>query len=216
MEVQQLDLSPSVLHQFVNELRDKDYQHHKPLFRKNLERIGELLAYELSKDLNYKATTIKTVLGTKSSLTLEAQPVIVSILRAGLALHQGLLNYFDHANHGFISANRVKHQQDISIELGYKSLPNINQKTLVLADPMLATGHSMVECLKLLLDHYSPSFIHIVVVVAAPEGIAYLNDQLKHVPVKLWVASCDQKLDKNAYIVPGLGDAGDLAYGIKE
>ena len=216
MQVKILDQTPSILHQFLNEIRDDDYQKNNHLFRNNLKRIGEVMAYEISKSLVFEPKTITTVLGKKESVDFSCQPVIISILRAGLALHQGFLNYFDHAENGFISANRINKNGEISIELAYKSLPNINHKTLIIADPMLATGHSMVESLQQLLSNHSPTQIHIATVVAAPEGVDYLKQKFNNLPITLWVASKDKQLNEKAYIVPGLGDAGDLAYGTKQ
>lgn len=216
MQVKILDQKPSILHQFLNEIRDDDYQKNNHLFRNNLKRIGEVMAYEISKSLVFEPKTITTVLGKKDSVDFSCQPVIISILRAGLALHQGFLNYFDHAENGFISANRINKNGEISIELAYKSLPNINHKTLIIADPMLATGHSMVESLQQLLSNHSPTQIHIATVVAAPEGVDYLKQKFNNLPITLWVASKDKQLNEKAYIVPGLGDAGDLAYGTKQ
>ena len=216
MQVKILDQTPSILHQFLNEIRDDNYQKNNHLFRNNLKRIGEVMAYEISKSLVFEPKTITTVLGKKESVDFSCQPVIISILRAGLALHQGFLNYFDHAENGFISANRINKNGEISIELAYKSLPNINHKTLIIADPMLATGHSMVESLQQLLSNHSPTQIHIATVVAAPEGVDYLKQKFNNLPITLWVASKDKQLNEKAYIVPGLGDAGDLAYGTKQ
>lgn len=216
MQVKILDQTPSILHQFLNEIRDDNYQKNNHLFRNNLKRIGEVMAYEISKSLVFEPKTIATVLGKKESVDFSCQPVIISILRAGLALHQGFLNYFDHAENGFISANRINKNGEISIELAYKSLPNINHKTLIIADPMLATGHSMVESLQQLLNNHSPTHVHIATVVAAPEGVDYLKQKFNNLPITLWVASKDNQLNEKAYIVPGLGDAGDLAYGTKQ
>ncbi|QSS97055.1 uracil phosphoribosyltransferase [Psychroflexus sp. ALD_RP9] len=216
MQIKILDQTPSILHQFVNEIREENYQKNAHLFRNNLKRIGEIMAYEISRSLAFEPKTIKTVLGDKKSINLVSQPVIISILRAGLALHQGFLSYFDHAENGFISANRINNNGKIIIDLAYKSLPNINNKTLIIADPMLATGHSMVKSLQQLLSNHSPTHIHIATVVAAPEGISYLKQNFSNLPVTLWVASKDDHLNEKAYIIPGLGDAGDLAYGPKQ
>jgi uracil phosphoribosyltransferase len=174
------------------------------------------MAYELSKILPYKKVEIQTPLGIKNTTEIDADLVLCPILRAGLPLHNGFLNYFDHAENSFVSACRYHPNNDdeFEIRVEYQAISDLNNKTVLLLDPMLATGQSIVAVHKKLVENASPTEIHIVVVIAAPEGIAYLE---KNLPANchLWVASLDEKLNEKNYIVPGLGDAGDLAYGSK-
>lgn len=214
MIVKILDKNPSILTGFLNEIRDKAIQNDRLRYRRNIERIGEIMAYEVSQLLHYKQSQIETVLGVKQTHQLQDEVVICSILRAGLALHEGILNYFDKSDSGFISANRVNTDAGIKVDLAYKSLPNMDDKTLLLVDPMLATGISMLESIKELQKINQPKQIHILVVVAAPEGVQHLQDHLDD-SIHLWVASMDDGLNEKSYIIPGLGDAGDLAYGTK-
>lgn len=185
-------------------------------FRKNIERIGEIMAYELSKTLDYKPVAVQTPLGLKQTTTLADHVVLCSILRAGLALHQGFMNFFDEAENGFVSAYRHHYNQDDAFEIlvEYQAAPSFQDKNLILIDPMLATGQSIVAVLNQLHLEQKPKEIHIAVVIAAPEGIAYLE---AHLPKEchLWVAALDERLNEKNYIIPGLGDAGDLAYGSK-
>lgn len=185
-------------------------------FRRNIERIGEVMAYEMSKDLHYRDVEIQTPLGIKKTTEIADSLVLCSILRAGLPLHLGFLNYFDDAENGFVSAYRYHYDNDdkFEIRVEYQAVPHIADKNLLLIDPMLATGQSMVAVFEKLIQKGAPKEVHIAVVIAAPEGIAYLE---KHLPdyCHLWVAVRDEKLNEKNYIVPGLGDAGDLAYGNK-
>jgi len=185
-------------------------------FRRNIERIGEIMAYELSKQLHYKTIEIQTPLGIKQTTEIKDQLVLCSVLRAGLPLHLGFLNYFDNAENGFVSAFRHHPNQDdyFDILVQYQAIADINGKNLLLVDPMLATGQSIVAVYNKLMENGTPKEIHIAVVIAAPEGIAYLEEHLPE-HCHLWVASLDEKLNEHRYIVPGLGDAGDLAYGNK-
>ena len=185
-------------------------------FRRNIERIGEIMAYELSKNLSYKNVEIETPLGIKKTFEIADDLVLCSILRAGLPLHNGFLNYFDHAENSFVSASRHHPNNDDEFEIlvEYQAVSNLNNKTLLLLDPMLATGQSIVAVHEKLIQNATPNEIHIVVVIAAPEGIAFLEKNLPE-NCHLWVASLDEKLNGKNYIVPGLGDAGDLAYGSK-
>jgi uracil phosphoribosyltransferase len=185
-------------------------------FRRNIERIGEVMAYELSKDLHYKHIEIQTPLGIKKTTEIEDKLVLCSILRAGLPLHLGFLNYFDSAENGFVSAYRHHPNNDevFDILVEYQAVPNIENKTLLLIDPMLATGQSMVAVFNKLMEKGLPNEIHIAVIIAAPEGITYLEKLLPD-SCHLWVATLDEKLNDKKYIIPGLGDAGDLAYGNK-
>jgi len=216
MQIHHLSEKNSVLNQFLAEIRDISIHKDSLRFRRNIERIGEIMAYELSKSLDYQEVAIQTPLGLKKTTQIADSIVIASILRAGLPLHMGFLNYFDKAENGFISAYRFhpNHDDYFEIKVEYQAVADINNKCLLLADPMLATGQSIQAVYKRLMERGTPSTIHIAVVIAAPEGIAYLE---KHLPdnCHLWIASIDEKLNKHSYIVPGLGDAGDLAYGIK-
>lgn len=216
MNVHYISEQNSILNHFLTQLRDVNIQKDSMRFRKNIERIGEIMAYEVSKKLTYKDISVQTPLGIKHTTTIAENIVLCSILRAGLALHQGFMNFFDDAENGFVSAYRHHYNNDDDFEIlvEYKATPTFNNKTLILIDPMLATGQSLVAVLnKLLVDH-QPSAIHIAVVIAAPEGIQYLEENLPK-NCHLWVAALDEKLNEKNYIIPGLGDAGDLAYGNK-
>jgi uracil phosphoribosyltransferase len=208
--------SNTILNTFLRELRDVNIQNDSMRFRRNLERIGEIIAYEISKTLDYETLKITTLLATKTTNVPAEQPVIGTILRAGLPLHNGVLNYFDKAENTFISAYR-KHgdQNDFEVEIEYLASPNIDGKTLILCDPMLATGSSMVLAYKAILEKGTPKKVHIVSVVASKDGLDFC---LKNMPptVDYWIGEIDEMLDSKSYIVPGLGDAGDLAYGTKE
>ena len=209
----ELDKNNSIACHFLAELRDKDIQNDRLRFRKNLERLGEVLAYEVSKSLEYYPAQIQTVLGEKKTGLLKSQPAIVTILRAGLPFYEGFLNFFDRADSGFIGAFRVE-GEDISVESTYKALGDLSGKDVIIVDPMLATGKSIVSTLEQLNSHGSPNRIHIVAAIAAPEGIEYVQNNL-NLNFRLWVGSIDDRLNEKAYIIPGLGDAGDLCYGQK-
>ena len=216
MQIHYLSQSNSILNHFLGQIRNLKVQNDSMRFRRNIERIGEIMAYELSKDLNYKNIEIQTPLGIKKTTEIKDELVLCSILRAGLPLHLGFLNYFDNAENGFVSAYRyhAKNDADFEIKVEYQAVPSIENKNLLLIDPMLATGQSMVAVFNKLLEKGTPTEIHIAVVIAAPEGIAYLEAHLPN-NCHLWVATLDEKLNEKNYIVPGLGDAGDLAYGNK-
>ena len=206
----------SVFNQFMAELRDATIQQDRLRFRRNLERIGEVMAYEISKTLEYEEEEITTPLGIKEMRTMKEQPVIATILRAGLPFHNGMLNMFDHADNAFIAAYRkYDKNEDFEIKVEYYSSAQIDNKVLILCDPMLATGESIVKTLHGLLDDMIPKQIHIAVAVASQEGLDYVQSALSRQPVTIWVGSIDEELTAKAYIVPGLGDAGDLAYGEK-
>ena len=206
----------SVLNTFIKEIRDQDIQKDKMRFRRNLERIGEILSYELSKALEYSQETTLTVLGEKNLKVHNNDIIICSILRAGLPLHQGILNYFDAAENAFISAYRhhLKNSTDFEIKVEYFATPNLEGKTLIIADPMLATGKSMVTVYEAIKKFGTPKKIHIVSVIGSEFGVKYIR---KYFPknTELWIADIDPTLNEKGYIVPGLGDAGDLSYGIK-
>jgi uracil phosphoribosyltransferase len=186
-------------------------------FRRNIERTGEIMAYEISRILAYGVNNVTTPLGTARVSMLEEQPVIASILRAGLPFHQGFLNYFDHADNAFISAYR-KHEGDadeFEVEIEYLSSPSVEGRTVILCDPMLATGSSMVLAHKALLARGQPAHTHIAAVIASEQGVQFTLESLPD-NITLWLGVVDPDLNPRAYIVPGLGDAGDLAFGAKE
>lgn len=204
----------SLVSNWVAELRDTEVQDNRMRFRRNLERIGEVAGYEISKLLEWEEKEITTPLGTAACKMLKAQPVLATILRAGLPMHQGLLNYFDKADNAFISAYR-KHHRDGSFEisLDYVSCPSLENRVVIISDPMLATGSSLVKTVQYLRDEGQPSEIHIVCAIACTVGIEYV--QRNEPKVKIWCGAIDDELTAKGYIVPGLGDAGDLAYGTK-
>ena len=211
-----LSTGNSLLHHFVAELRDVEIQNDRMRFRRNLERIGEIAAYEISKTMNYENTDVTTPLGIATVPLLQSQPVLGTILRAGLPLHQGLLNYFDQADNAFISAYRRHHKDgSFDIHLQYLSSPPIAGRTLILSDPMLATGQSLVETYKAMLESGQPAHTHVVAAIASRQGIEYVKANLPD-NLTIWVAAVDEELTAQSYIVPGLGDAGDLAFGEKK
>ena len=216
MQLHHLLEKNSVANTFVSQLRDSSIQKDRMRFRRNIERLGEILGYELSTSLNYQKNNIATPLGTATINLPNEELVICSILRAGLPLHNGLLNYFDNADNSFISAYRhhPNNDEEFEILVEYLASPSLNGKTLILADPMLATGRSFVNVLQALEPMGKPEKIHLVSVIGAREGIDYVD---KHFPDNshLWIATIDEELNERGYIVPGLGDAGDLCYGSK-
>ena len=215
MTVTILDEKKSILNQFLSEIRAVNIQNNRLRFRRNIERIGEIIAYELSQSLHYTSQNITTPLGNKNIALPQKDVVVCSILRAGLPLHNGILNYFDEAENAFISAYR-KHISNTKFEIKveYFAAPSLENKILVLADPMLATGQSIVNVYHALKKQGTPKEIHLACVVASTEGIEYVK---KHLPknTKLWIATVDEKLNNKGYIIPGLGDAGDLSFGEK-
>jgi uracil phosphoribosyltransferase len=217
MKINNLSLQNSVFNQFMAEIRDVEVQNDRLRFRRNLERVGEVMAYEISKVMAYRQIPVTTPLGVSDCQVLAEQPVLATILRAGLPLHQGLLNYFDRAENTFISAYRKHHDDDdeFDVEIEYLSSPSLDGKIVILCDPILATGSSMVLAYKALLERGKPRQIHVATVIASEQGVSFLR---QHMPVEttLWVGAVDSELTPRAYIVPGLGDAGDLAYGDKE
>ena len=210
-----LGASNSIFNQYISEIRDINVQNDSMRFRRNLERMGEIIAYEISKTLKYEMKEVTTPLGIANVSVPSEQPVIATILRAGLPLHQGILNYFDKGQNAFISAYR-KHHKDGSfdIHVEYMASPELNQKVLILTDPMLATGSSMVLAYQAIIKRGIPAHTHVVAIIASTEGVEYAK---KHLPsnVTLWVGAIDEELTAQSYIVPGLGDAGDLAFGEK-
>ena len=216
MKIHYISENNSILNHFLSQIRNINIQNDSMRFRRNIERIGEIMAYELSKKLTYKNVEIQTPLGIKKTTEINDNLVLCSILRAGLPLHNGFLNYFDHAENSFVSACRYHPNNDAEFEIlvEYQALSNINNKTVLLLDPMLATGQSIIAVHEKLVQNATPNEIHIVVVIAAPEGIAHLEKNLPE-NCHLWVAALDERLNDKNYIIPGLGDAGDLAYGNK-
>jgi uracil phosphoribosyltransferase len=209
-----LSQQPSIANQFLAELRNKQIQKDRMRFRKNLERLGEILAYEVSKTLTYKEQEVQTPL-EKAKIQLPSdQVVLVAVLRAALPFYQGFLNFFDQAESGFIGAFREESGAELTVNLGYHASPNLDNKVLILVDPMLATGQSCIESLQTLLKHGTPKSIHLVAAFAAPEGVEHLKKSIT-VPYSLWLGTLDAQLNAQSYIVPGLGDAGDLAFGEK-
>ncbi len=216
MLVHNISKENSILNTFLSEIRNINIQNDRMRFRRNIERIGEILAYELSKSLNYKSETIKTPLDNCEISLPTNDIVLCSILRAGVPLHNGLLNYFDNAENAFISAYRHHKDNPESFEIvvEYLACPDLENKTLILADPMLATGQSMVATFEALKPFGNPKSTHLVSVIGAKEGVAFIDrhfDDNTH----LWIGAIDEKLNKKGYIIPGLGDAGDLAFGQK-
>ncbi len=216
MHIHNLSEDNSILNSFIAELRDVNVQQDRMRFRRNIERIGEVLGYEMSKTLDFKSKTIQTPLGEKVSRIYQNDIVLCSILRAGVPLHNGLLNYFDDAENAFISAYRHhKHNPEtFEIVVEYLACPDLNGKTLILADPMLATGQSMVATFEALKPFGTPKEIHLISVIGAQAGVDYVNSQFNS-SSHLWIAAVDEQLNDKGYIIPGLGDAGDLAFGNK-
>jgi len=216
MIVHHLEKENTLLNNFIAQIRDENIQQDAMRFRRNIERIGEILAYELSKTLDYSSQSITTCLGSKPMELPSNKIVIGSILRAGLPLHQGLLNYFDEAENAFISAYRHHPNNDSNFEIvvEYFAAPELADKTLLLADPMLATGQSLVMVYEAIKEQRKLDELHIVSVIASTQGIDYIKN---HFPenTHLWVAAIDEQLNDKGYIIPGLGDAGDLAFGSK-
>lgn len=212
-----IDLSQhnSLIQQFVTELRDVDIQVDRLRFRRNLERLGMIFAYEISKKLDYGMLEVETQLGVAESNVIAIQPVLATIFRAGIPLHQGMLNFYDQADNAFVSAFRKQHKDGtFEIHMEYISSPNLEDRPLIICDPMLATGLSMTTALDGLLEFGEPSHIHIVTVIASTDGLEHVERTFPKATV--WTAAVDEELTARSYIVPGLGDAGDLAFGSKE
>ncbi|WP_028295338.1 uracil phosphoribosyltransferase [Olivibacter sitiensis] len=209
-----LSQTDSIANHYIAEMRNVEVQQDRMRFRRNLERLGELFAYEISKHLPYEDVEIETPLGIAECALLAEQPVLMTIIRAGLPLHQGLLNVFDQADCGFIGAYRkTKKSGEFEIKKEYMTSPDLNDRIVIMADPMLATGRSIVLTCKELLGEYALKELHIVSAIASEEGIAHVKAYLPR--AKLWIGAIDSELTSKSYIVPGLGDAGDLAYGSK-
>lgn len=215
--VKNLGLHNTLLNTFISEIRCTEMQGDRMRFRRNMERLGEIFAYEISKTFPYHTINVTTPLGEASVSVISEQPVLGTILRAGLPLHQGFLNYFDCADNAFISAFR-RHYSDGSFEIkiDYLSSPSLEDRIFVLIDPMLATGQSMVLTLKeIIANNGKPKHVHIVCAIASSQGVEYVKRYMQGIQYTLWTAAIDEELTAQAYIVPGLGDAGDLAFGSK-
>lgn len=217
IEIINLEERDSLLNHILSEVRDAEIQLDRMRFRRNLERIGEIMAYEISKTMEYEPKEVVTPLGVKEVRVLKEQPVLATILRAGLPFHTGLLNMFDQADNAFIAAYRKYDKNDDSeIRVEYFSSPDLDDRVLIVCDPLLATGESFVKTLEGLMgDDMEPKKIHIAVAVASSDGLEHVRSRLSRKPVTIWVGSIDDELTARAYVVPGLGDAGDLAFGEK-
>lgn len=218
MKVINLSEQNSILNQYLAEIRDEKYQQNRMVFRKNIQRIGEFMAMEISKTLRYAPEEVTTPLGTAVVNIPQDKLVVATILRAGLPFHQGFLNIFDHAENAFVSAFRVytnREHTEVGIHTQYMASPSIEGKTLIITDPMLATGGSMAAGYEALLKNGTPQAIHIACVIATPEGIDMVKKALPEENATIWVAAIDPGMNAHKYIVPGFGDCGDLCYGEK-
>jgi uracil phosphoribosyltransferase len=214
--VHEISRNNSVFNQFIREIRDEQIQKDRMRFRRNLERIGEVIAYEISKTFTYAPSEVTTSLGVAEMQIPETAPVLCTILRAGLPMHQGMLNYFDQAESAFAAAYRRHHKGgDFEIEVDYTSSPSLEDKTVIIADPMLATGASIEMVYKQLIRKGIPAKIHVACVIATDTGIKHLKSKMPE-GTEFWIGAIDVELTAQAYIVPGLGDAGDLAFGRKD
>lgn len=211
-----LNQKHSIFNQFISEIRDIEVQKDAMRFRRNLERIGEVMAYELSKGLNYGSVEITTPLGVATEQLVDDHIVLATVLRAGLPMHNGFLNLFDRAGNAFVSAFRKSHDGgDIEVEVEYISTPNLDGKVLIIVDPMLATGKSLLLAYKALLTRGTPVSTHVAAAIGSRAGLKYLQENMPS-DTQFWLGALDKELNTLSYIVPGLGDAGDLAYGVKE
>ena len=208
----------SVLSQYMAEIRDIEYQKNRLLFRNNIQRIGEIMAYEISKVLTFEPSFVETPLGTANLALPKDKLVIATVLRAGLPFHEGFLHVFDHAENGFVSAYRMytnREHTEVGIHTEYMAAPSVEGKTLIIVDPMLATGGSMAAAYEALLKHGTPKTVHIAAVIATPEGIDVVKQAVNPENTTLWTAAIDPGMNEHKYIVPGFGDCGDLCYGEK-
>ncbi len=204
----------SLLNEFMRDLRDEEIQKDRLRFRKNIQRVGEILAYEISKTLTFEPSRVHTSLGIKKTMNFDEQPVICSVLRAGIPFQLGLLEFFDRSDAAFISAYRKHHSEtEFEIVVQYMATPDLNDRTLILADPMLATGQSLVSTYHALLKNGTPKRLIIAALIGSTEGLEHVKRELPEADI--FLADCDPELNEHAYIVPGLGDAGDLAFGEK-
>ncbi len=216
MEIKILGNNQSILDQYLSEIRDVVIQKDPLRFRENMYRIGEIFAYEISKTLKYEVSEVNTPLGIAKVPTLQNQPVLATILRAGLSVHNGLLKIFDRGENCFISAYRKYTEEgDFEIEFEYMASPSLDDKVVILSDPMLASGKSMEIAYHALFSKGSPAHIHLIAIISSLQGVNYLIDKIRADNVTLWLGAIDEGLNTHSYIVPGLGDAGDLAYGEK-
>ena len=217
METINLGKQNSIFNHFIREIRDTGIQNDSMRFRRNIERIGEVFAYEISKRIEYENKDIITPLGISTESLMKEKPVLATILRAGLPLHQGLLNYFDSSDNAFISAYR-KHKKggDFEIKIEYMASPDLDGKTLFLCDPMLASGASMILAMEAILTKGTPKHIHIVSIISSSKGVEYVKENIPMKNCTLWLGAEDEEMTAQSYIVPGLGDAGDLAFGEKK
>jgi len=209
-----LSAQNTIGNQFISELRDREIQLDRAKFRKNMKRLGQLMAYEISKRLNFKDEIIQTPLGKTSIQLFSKYPVLLTVMRAGLPYFDGFLDFFDKSDCGFIGAYRQEGSDEIVIHLDYVATPNVNDREVIVVDPMLATGKSFVRSIQALLKHGTPSHIYVASLVASPEGIHFLKENL-NVPFSIYTCAVDENLNHQFYIVPGLGDAGDLSFGMK-
>ena len=217
MKVIKLGKQNSIFNHFIREIRDVNIQNDSMRFRRNIERIGEIFAYEISKEMDYENKDITTPLGISSESLMTEKPILATILRAGLPLHQGFLNYFDSSDNAFISAYR-KHKKGgkFEIKIEYMSSPDLEGKTVILCDPMIASGASMIMAMEAILSKGNPKHIHIVGVIASAEGVDYVKQNIPMQNCTLWLGAEDSEMTSQSYIVPGIGDAGDLSFGEKK
>ncbi|UPL49505.1 uracil phosphoribosyltransferase [Hymenobacter sublimis] len=211
--VHEVCAEPSIANHFLAELRDVTVQQDSLRFRRNLQRLGEIIAYKISSQLSYTDQTVRTPLGESSGKLLHDFPVLATVLRAGLPFHQGFLNYFDQSPSAFAAAYRIEGTAQVQVQVDYLSAPSLDERVLILADPMLASGKSLVQTYRAMLRFGTPRQVHIAAVIASPQGVEYVTREVPE--ATLWVAAIDQGLNDQAYIIPGLGDAGDLSYGSK-
>ncbi len=217
MKIVNFDETPSLMSQYMLEVRNVNIQKDMLRFRRNLERIGEIMAYEISKTIDYKTVEVETPLAIAKCKEINESIVLATIFRAGIPFHKGFLDYFDHAQNAFVSAYRkYKEKENFDVFIEYIASPSIEGKTLIIADPMLATGASMELSYKALLTKGNPAKIHVASVIASKAAIEYIKSTFPEEKTTVWVGAIDDEINFHSYIVPGLGDAGDLAYGTKE